>query len=336
MLVAVMSRRNNYMSIFKTKNLALITFMYWFLLVYVVALLIWWFISLEQQNQQRAGYFIQALQKDDPLFQSKLEKIQKERKTKTTQYVGEGITFFAFLMIGAVFVYRATRRQFRLSMQQQNFMMAITHELKTPIAVTKLNLETLQKRRLDETQQQRLISNSLQETNRLNSLCNNILLASQLEAGNYKIARNNVDLSTVAKTCIEEFQQRFPDRKIDGNIEERIYILGEELLLLMMMNNLVENAIKYSPKDKAINVRLERKDGFIEFKVSDEGPGVEEKERKKIFEKFYRIGNESTRNAKGTGLGLYLVKKIAHDHRGKVAVNINEKNGSIFTVSFKS
>lgn len=82
MLVAVMSRRNNYMSIFKTKNLALITFMYWFLLVYVVALLIWWFISLEQQNQQRAGYFIQALQKDDPLFQSKLEKIQKERKTK--------------------------------------------------------------------------------------------------------------------------------------------------------------------------------------------------------------------------------------------------------------
>lgn len=239
-------------------------------------------------------------------------------------------------MIGAVFVYRATRRQFRLSMQQQNFMMAITHELKTPIAVTKLNLETLQKRRLDETQQQRLISNSLQETNRLNSLCNNILLASQLEAGNYKIARNNVDLSTVAKTCIEEFQQRFPDRKIDGNIEERIYILGEELLLLMMMNNLVENAIKYSPKDKAINVRLERKDGFIEFKVSDEGPGVEEKERKKIFEKFYRIGNESTRNAKGTGLGLYLVKKIAHDHRGKVAVNINEKNGSIFTVSFKS
>ncbi|MFX9696122.1 histidine kinase dimerization/phospho-acceptor domain-containing protein, partial [Acinetobacter baumannii] len=82
--------------------------------------------------------------------------------------VGEGVTFLALIIIGAVFVFRATRRQLKLSQQQQNFMMAVTHELKTPIAITQLNLETLQKRKLEEDKQQKLISNTLQEARRLN------------------------------------------------------------------------------------------------------------------------------------------------------------------------
>lgn len=309
--------------------------MYWFLLVYVVAALVWWFISLEQQNQERSVLRLDELQLNDPYYNVKVRQVLEERRRKSAQYIGEGVTFFFFIMVGAVFVYRATRRQFKLSMQQQNFMMAITHELKTPIAVTRLNLETLQKRRLDEGRQQRLITNSLNETNRLNSLLNNILLASQLDAGSYKISRTNINLSAVAKACIADFKNRFPDRIINGTVDDGIYIMGEELLLLMMMNNLLENALKYSPKDTATDVSLLRAHHYIEFKVADEGPGIEEQERKKIFEKFYRIGNESTRNAKGTGLGLYLVKKIAHDHNGKVSVGNNDKNGSIFTVSFK-
>jgi two-component system sensor histidine kinase CiaH len=321
------------MSIFKTKNLALITFVYWFLLLYIVAALVWWFISLEQQNIQRTEYKLEELRKTDAANTIKQQSILGEKKRKTAQYVGEGVTFLAFLMIGAVFVYRATRRHLRLSMQQQNFMMAITHELKTPIAVTALNLETLQKRKLDEAQQQRLIANSLQETTRLNTLCNNILLASQLDSGLYEIAHNSIDLSMLANTCVADFNSRYPNRIINRHIQKGIYIIGEELLLLLMMNNLVENALKYSGKDKAVEVAL-RKEESIQFIVSDEGPGIDEKERKRIFEKFYRIGNESTRNAKGTGLGLYLVSKIAKDHKGKVSVKNNVSNGSIFTVSF--
>ncbi|MEO7767445.1 MAG: histidine kinase dimerization/phospho-acceptor domain-containing protein, partial [Ferruginibacter sp.] len=116
-------------------------------------------------------------------YKRRLEEITNIEKRKTAQYVGEGSIFLLFILSGAVFIYKAVKRQFKSGQQQQNFMMAVTHELKTPIAITKLNLETLQKRKLDDVQQQRLLQNTIQEANRLNALCNNMLLASQMEAG---------------------------------------------------------------------------------------------------------------------------------------------------------
>src|SRR5690606_10624220 len=100
-----------------------------------------------------------------------------------TQYIGEGVIFFLLIAAAAMFIYRAVSRQFKQSREQQAFMMAITHELKTPVAVAQLNLETLQKHRLEPAQQLKLIGNTLQETSRLNALCNNLLLSSQMEAG---------------------------------------------------------------------------------------------------------------------------------------------------------
>jgi signal transduction histidine kinase len=93
--------------------------------------------------------------------------------------------------------------------------------------------------------------------------------------------------------------------------------------------------LKYTPKDKSVSVSLTSTNSKIDFSVSDEGHGISEGEKKKIFEKFYRVGDESTRSTKGTGLGLYLVKRIAYDHKGEVTVTSNIGNGSIFTVSFK-
>src|SRR6476659_3506850 len=165
------------------QGFVVITTVYWLLLVYMVAALCWWFIALDKQNHNIADIRLAEINRNTPAYQSKQTDIITTRNRKTGQYIGEGITFLAVILVGAVFVFRATRRQFRLSRQQQNFMMAITHELKTPIAVTQLNLETLQKRKLDPEMQQKLISNTLEEANRLNVLCNNILLATQLEAG---------------------------------------------------------------------------------------------------------------------------------------------------------
>lgn len=309
--------------------------MYWFLLVYIVAALVWWFISLEKQNRQMTDYKMQELKPDDKYYNKKVAKIEDEKARKNAQYIGEGVTFFALILIGAVFVYRATRRQFRLSLQQQNFMMAITHELKTPIAISKLNLETLQRRRLDEAQQQKLLANTLQETNRLNTLCNNILLASQLDAGAYQLNKEEVSLSKIISESATDFQTRYPNRQIEAAIETGIAINAEELLLQLLANNLIENALKYSPVHAPVKVVLKRSNGATLLKVTDEGAGIEEGERKKIFDKFYRIGNESTRKAKGTGLGLYLCKKIAEDHYAAITVTNNKPVGSIFTVSFK-
>ncbi len=322
------------MSTFKTKRLATITIVYWLVLLYIIAALVYWFISLEQQNNRMSNLLLNELKHDEPGFYKKASKIWDSKKRKTIQYVSEGAVFLIVILLGAVFVSRATRRQLTLSHQQQNFMMAVTHELKTPIAVARLNLETLQKRRLAEQQQQKLINITLQEVNRLNSLCNNILLASQLDAGEYKISKNAVNLSELAKRVYAEFGVRNPNRLIIGNLEDNLYITGEELLLEMMMSNLIENAFKYSPKDSPVDISLYKDRKGIHFRVKDEGPGIAEEERNKIFDKFYRVGNEATRSTKGTGLGLYLCKQIAKDHNADITVANNKVRGSVFTVTF--
>ena len=105
------------------------------------------------------------------------------------------------------------------------------------------------------------------------------------------------------------------------------------MLLQMLVNNLLENALKYSPKEKTIRLLFKKENDKIYLHVIDEGEGIPASEKKKIFEKFYRSGNEATRTAKGTGLGLYLCKKIVQDHKGRIEVKDNHPNGCIFTVT---
>ncbi len=323
------------MNSLKPPKLAVVTFVYWFLLLYMIAALAWWFIALEKQNSVMTAIRISELLKDDPLYISKLTSIQEMSNRKTAQYIGEGITFLALILVGAVYVYRATRRQLKFSAQQQNFMMAITHELKTPIAVAQLNLETLQKRKLEEDKQQKLIANTLQEANRLNTLCNNILFTSQLDAGGYSVSFQELNLTDIVETCVDDCKSRFPERIITETIEENRIMHGDPFLLQMLVNNLLENALKYSPKNLPIHVSLSLVANKTVLSIADLGQGIADQEKKKVFDKFYRSGSENTRKAQGTGLGLYLCKKIAETHNGYISVTDNQPNGSIFTVLFK-
>lgn len=279
-----------------------------------------------------ASYKEHELTEGNPGYLEQLNQIKTAEKRKTTQYLGEGAIFFLLIMAGAVFVYRAVRRQLKQSQQQQTFMMAITHELKTPIAVAKLNLETLQKRKLDTEQQSRLIQTTLQEANRLNALCNNLLLSSQLEAGGYITTYEETDFSSLIGECANDFIIRYPQRSIITRIKKEIFISGDRLMLQMAINNLIDNALKYAPKEKPVTINLEEGNGKIRVEIKDEGKGIANEEKEKIFKKFYRVGNSSTRAAKGTGLGLYLTKKIVLQHKGNIFVTDNTPNGSIFTI----
>ena len=138
------------------KRLLLITIAYWVFLIYIIAALVFWFIELNNQNRQMNNYMLSELSVSDPSYTKKRNDILNDEKRKTTQYVSEGATFLALIILGAVFMYRAVRRQFAIQRQQENLMMAITHELKTPIAVAMLNLETLQKHDLDDQKKQRI------------------------------------------------------------------------------------------------------------------------------------------------------------------------------------
>lgn len=322
------------------KKLFRATIIYWMLLTYIVAALVWWFISLERQNDQMKDFKVRQLNAtidsniSPALHRNELNEIRRDHRRNQAKYFGEGSVFLLLLSIGAVFVYRSVRRQFRLQQQQQNFMMAVTHELKTPISVARLNLETLLKYSLDPAKQKRLIHTTLEETARLNFLTNNILISSQLEGGGYTFSKEELDLSSLLEDRLHDFRNRFTERSFTGQIEPDTDIQGDPLLLQMLINNLLENAVKYSPKEGAISAMLTREPDRIELRISDQGPGIPVEESKRIFDKFYRIGNEATRKTQGTGLGLYLCSKIAADHNADISVTNNTPAGSTFVVTF--
>jgi signal transduction histidine kinase len=324
------------------KRIRLVSIIYWTLLLYIVAALVWWFISLEKQNRQMADMRETQLdvatnqQQNPALYHAAQARIENDYKRNSIKYIGEGSIFLLLTLVGAWFVYIAIRRQFRLQLQQQHFMMAVTHELKTPISVARLNLETIGKHELDRTQQKKLLQMTLDEMDRLNNLTNNILVSSQLEGGEYGLSKEELDFSDLFHDTVQELSHRFHDRTIREETTPGLEMKGDQLLLKLMISNLVENAIKYSPKEKSITCRLFAQGNNIHIQVIDEGSGIPGVEKKNIFLKFYRIGNEATRKSQGTGLGLYLCRRIAADHQGSISVSSGEKGGSVFEVLLPS
>ena len=321
---------------FSISKLVWVRIIYWLFLTYMVAAFIWWYVALVKQNDLLTATKIETLTARGVIDQKQIASIEAFATRKTKQYIGEGLTFLLLFLLGAIYVYRSLLKQLKYSTLQQNFMMAVTHELKTPIAVTQLNLETIVKRDLQPAQQQHLIQNTLKETKRLDALCNNILLASQFETGQYQNSKQVVDLSAITVQCIQSFEERYSNRNCIPSIDASIQLQGEPLLLQLMINNLLDNANKYAAPETAIYIDLHAVGTDIELTVKDQGIGIVPEERSKVFDKFYRVGAEQTRTTKGTGLGLYLCKKIVKFHGGNIFVKPNQPKGSIFVVQLKA
>ena len=318
----------------KINKLKLVSLIYWVFLTYMIAAFIWWYVSLEKQNKEIAAIKFQSIQLSDPSLAAKTHTIQDFQLRKTKQFIGEGLTFLLLFLLGAIYVYRSLMKQLRYADQQQNFMMAVTHELKTPIAISHLNIETLLKRELDSTQQLKLLEATLKETKRLDSLSTNILLTAQLDMGQYEANKQLVNLSALVKQTIKSFQERYPSRICNTLIEDAMDIQGEPLLIQLLINNLIDNAHKYAPVTEPIYIHLQSHQNTIQLIVKDQGPGIAADDKNKVFEKFYRVGAESTRTTKGSGLGLYLCKKITEFHNASIQLSNNTPTGSIFTVTF--
>ncbi len=210
--------------------------------------------------------------------------------------------------------------------------MAVTHELKTPIAVTKLSLETLKRHQLDEDKKNKIIHQAINETERLDTLCNNILLSSQLDAGGYQLSKNNFDVSALLNNIVEAYAIRYPERSFQHDIADGLQCFGDDFLIRLAINNIIGNAVKYTPADASVTITCSLVNDTIEMLVKDLGAGIPDHMKSNIFEKFYRLEDERTRKTKGTGLGLYLSTKIIQDHGGSITVKDNTPKGSIFVI----
>lgn len=210
-------------------------------------------------------------------------------------------------------------------------MMAVTHELKTPLAITRLNLETLTRHKLDPEKQQKLYQTSLEEINRLHSLTNNLLLSSQYEQSGFRFSPEKMDCSEFLTELVESYRNRYPARNFIANVPDQVMYNGDRILLSLAINNLLDNAVKYSKNDVVIS--LANTGSHVQISVADEGAGISDAEKKHVFKKFYRPGNEATRSAKGTGLGLYLAQRIVLAHRGFISIEDNKPKGTVFIIN---
>jgi signal transduction histidine kinase len=257
-----------------------------------------------------------------------LKQLDSQLNLQKRGFAIEAILLTLLIAAGIFGVYYSVNLVFELNKQQNNFLLSVTHELKTPIATIRLIGETILKRSLPQEKQHELLGTILENTTRLQDMTENMLTAMQMENNRYTIKKEAIDLSGLVNEVKQSFSLKNP---IFGNIESDIAFFGDPILLKMTLNNLIENAIKYSD-NQPVELNLSVKDRFITIEVKDSGAGIEPEFRKKVFRKFYRIQDEETRETKGSGLGLFIVKQAVEKHKGKIYISENQPKGSVFTV----
>jgi signal transduction histidine kinase len=244
--------------------------------------------------------------------------------------IGEGFVFIVLLLIGLWKIRASVRKEFELSQRQNNFLLSVTHELKTPIAANKLYLQTIQKRKPDDAQREELLAKALKENERLEKLIDNILHAARVENRAMQPIKEEIELSHFLQNRINQFRKRYPEAQIDLVELDKIMISFDIFMIETVLSNLIDNAVKYSPQSPQIAVTAVRENNEIVFSVADKGIGISSEEQKRIFSKFYRVGDEEIRTQKGSGLGLYISQEFVKLHKGIIGFKSNKEKGSIF------
>jgi two-component system phosphate regulon sensor histidine kinase PhoR len=279
------------------------------------------------------GYLIRPKEEAYIKLQKNLDASNSKLSKKKWMYATEGTVMIILLFWGILWVYRTFEKSIKLNQHQNNFLLSVTHELKTPIASVKLYLETLLKRDLDKDQQRTILKNSINDTNRLRVLVDNLLLSAQLETNHYEPLMTQINLSELLHKIVDKYAEpRNLQDRIIKNIEHEVYILGDEFAIETIVINLLSNSEKYS--DQNITILLKSDNKHVILSISDLGIGIADADKKRLFDKFYRVGEEQTRKTKGTGLGLFIVKKLVAYHRATIEVKNNHPIGTNFEVRF--
>ncbi|WP_423149118.1 sensor histidine kinase [Rubrolithibacter danxiaensis] len=276
------------------------------LIIYAFAELIWWGVLLIQAQPNRKGMIM-----------------------------GEGAVFIFLFCVGAYHLHKTLKKERTLHAQQKNFLLSVTHELKSPLASIKLYLETILKRELDRDQIKSFLQNSLKDIERLDDLVENMLIATKIENESYSFPKEKFNFSTLVEKVADRLQvHTCKTQTIKAEIEPGLFVEGDKFALTSVVTNLIENAVKYSPPCSDIEVKVWKNSSNIHFEVADKGIGINDEEKTRIFEKFYRVGSEDTRKTKGTGLGLFIVKQVLNHHQAQIKVKNNVPSGTIFEVIF--
>ncbi len=239
------------------------------------------------------------------------------------------------LAFGLWLTYRNVSKEIALARLKSDFVSNVSHELRTPLSLIRLYAETLEMGRLKTPEKfQEYYQIIRKESERLTALINNILDFSRIEAGRKEYDFRETDLRELVRNTLESYRYQIEQHgfTLEEKIEPVPPVRVDREAVARSVVNLVNNALKYSQDRKYIGVNLYKENGSVKLEVIDHGIGIPDKEQEKIFEKFYRVGDPLVHNTKGSGLGLSLVRHIAHAHGGDVSVDSTPGQGSKFTI----
>lgn len=249
--------------------------------------------------------------------------------------LGEGSVFVVLLLVALWLTYRTLRHEWALARQQRDFLLAASHELRTPLAGLKLHLQTARRPELDPRQRGELLGTALAETDRLHKLAEKILLATRLEEDRPVLQRRELDPAPLVNAVVAGARATHgAHHRIEASAPAGLVAKVDGEAFRSVLENLLENACKYTPAGTAVEVELSHAGQGLELRVSDRGPGVPAQERTAIFRKFHRGGSEETRSAKGTGLGLFIVQRLVEAHGGHIHCLPRAGGGAIFAATF--
>ena len=308
-------------------------------MVYMLLALIWWTILLSRNNELLfyKNLEVQNISLNNITSFSAGEKIiydtlKGDFVNKKYMILGEGLVFGISLIIGMWMIQKAYNKEIENTQKQKNFLLSITHELKTPITSISLISDTLMKRKLNLETQSQMLKSINEENKRLEVLVSNLLMTARLE-NNYIF---NFDKNSVVE-LLDNFHKTLAITHPDVNLEIKYIgnipdIACDKESIISVFSNIVENSIKYSDFPADIKIEVKKQSDLLEIKFYDKGYGIPDEEKPNVLQQFYRTGNEDTRKTKGTGLGLYIVKKILDGHKGNISIKDNTPKGTIISI----
>jgi signal transduction histidine kinase len=247
----------------------------------------------------------------------------------------EGCLLMLIILAGVYIIFVYWNKQARLNRLQSNFVSSVSHELKSPLASIQLYLETMKYQEVSKEETDEFVEMMLADTERLGSLINNILASSKYDPKNMQLQFQPVQLGSFLGEVVEGLKRQFEEKncEVKLDIQEDCELSLDKRAMQMVFNNLIGNALRYSPIGAPLTIRVRKKKKFCEIDFIDQGMGLGKKDMKKIFRKFYRVTNQKSQNIEGAGLGLFISKEIVRTHKGQMRVfSDGPGKGSVFTV----
>jgi len=301
------------------------------LLIFLIAQGVWWITFMAILVDEKVEMATQLGASPEMI-----EEIHAEEISRQIMIGIEGIVFLLVLLAGLWLIYHSFIRLGDLKRHQENFLMAVTHELKTPLSSIQIYLDALESPKIDPEKKKTVIPKMRQDAIRLQRLVEKTLEAGRFDRASYRIQEDTFDISLLLNDVVNFWKAAATPNEvvIQCDIDSDIVFRGDRAAMQRALDAVFENALKYNSQSTIkIDASMKTDNEHMLIEIADNGIGLEKGRSARIFERFYRIGSELTRNTDGTGLGLYLCDQIIKAHHGRISVHSEGLNmGSRFRI----